>query len=165
RFLWDGGFAGAADVVRSPRNGRIVPVVGTETLRSLDELRPLLRPATGGQPILGLDLGPGGVHSRSPLVAVLGEEELLRRALRQGFRSVILLFIDRVGTGEGLPRLRLERLRAAAPRADLLVGGGIASLDDLAFLLAGGFSGALLATALHEGLFAVEDLRRARYLN
>src|SRR5439155_7663626 len=31
RFLWDGGFSGAAALARAQRGGRVVPVIGTET--------------------------------------------------------------------------------------------------------------------------------------
>ena len=44
-FLWDGGLSDAASLARVARNGRIVPVIGTETLRSIEELGALRRPA------------------------------------------------------------------------------------------------------------------------
>ncbi len=164
RFLWDGGFADAASIALASRNGRVAPVVGTETLRSLDELRPLNRPGAPSRPVLSLDLGRDGVLSRSALVAPLREEEILLRARRYGVRSAIVLLLDRVGTGAGLPRERLSRLRAAAEHLDLFAGGGIGSIADLAFLRAGGFSGALLATALHDGVIAAEELRSEGYV-
>ena len=164
RFLWDGGHSDAALPARVPRDGRIVPVIGTETLRSINELRPPDRPGAGRRAVLSLDLRAGGVVSRSALVASLREEDLLRRARLGGFRSVILLLLDRVGTSWGLPRDRLRRLRRAAPRLDLLVGGGIASIDDLIHLRDARFSGALVATALHDGLISAEDLGRHGFL-
>ena len=160
-FLWDGGFGDAAAIARASRNGRVVPVIGTETLRSIEELISLRRPATGSRAVLSLDLDRGGIVSRSALVSPLREEEILDKARRSGFGSAILLFLDRVGTGEGLPRARLERLRRAAGELDLIAGGGIASIDDLIFLRQAGFSGALLATALHDRLISPADLRRA----
>jgi len=164
RFLWDGGFPDAVSLARAPRNGRIAPIVATETLRSVEELRPLRRPGTGNPPILSLDLRAEGVVSRSPLVAPLREEDLLRLAARRGFRTVILLLLDRVGTSTGLPRDRLRRLRDSAPGLDLLAGGGIASIADLAHLRDAGFSGALLATALHEGLLTPDVLEREGFI-
>ncbi len=164
RFLWDGGFSGAAALARAQHGGRVVPVIGTETLRSIEELRPLCRPGAGGRPVLSLDLRAEGVVSRSALVAPIGEERLLVEAGRCGFRTVIVLLLDRVGTSLGLPLDRLRRLRAAAPEIDLLAGGGIASIDDLLRLRAAGFAGALLATALHEGSIDPEDLGRQGFV-
>jgi phosphoribosylformimino-5-aminoimidazole carboxamide ribotide isomerase len=164
RFLWDGGFPGAAALARARHGGRVIPVLGTETLRSIEELRPLRRPGAGARPVLSLDLRSGGVVSRSALVAPLGEERLLQEAGRRGFRTVIVLLLDRVGTSSGLPLERLLRLRAAAPEIELMMGGGIASIDDLLRLRAAGFAGALLATALHEGSIAPEDLGRRGFV-
>jgi phosphoribosylformimino-5-aminoimidazole carboxamide ribotide isomerase len=164
RVLWDGGFADAAGIARASRNGRIVPVIGTETLRSIEELRPALRPAAV-RPVLSLDLHAEGVVGRPALLGRLDEEEILRRALGCGIRSVILLLLDRVGTSRGLPRDRLRRLRAAAQGVELMAGGGIASIDDLLYLRDAGFAGALLATALHEGRITPADLDREGLLS
>ena len=155
-FLWDGGFPDAAAIAGAARHSRITPVLGTETLRSIEEL--------GSRAVLSLDLDASGLVSRSALVAPLREEEVLDRARRSGVRSVIVLLLDRVGTGRGLPRERLRALRIAAAGLDLVAGGGIAGLDDLLFLRDAGFSGALLATALHDGLISPDDLRRGGFL-
>ena len=165
RVLWDGGFSDAAGIALASRNGRIVPVIGTETLRSIEELRPALRPAVCGRPVLSLDLNAAGVVGRSALLGRLDEEELLRRALGCGIRSVLLLLLDRVGTSGGLPRDRLRRLRAVAQGVELMAGGGIASIDDLLYLRDAGFAGALLATALHEGRITPADLERQGLLS
>lgn len=164
RFLWDGGFSDAASIARAARGGRVVPVVGTETLRSIEEMRPLRRPAPGSRPVLSLDLGDEGVVSRSALLAAGGAEDLVRQARRSGFAAIILLLLHRVGTSSGLPRDRLRRLRESAGGLEVLAGGGVASLDDLAFLRDAGFSGALVATALHDGLVTPADLRRAGFV-
>ena len=160
RFLWDGGFPDAAAIAGAARHSRITPVLGTETLRSIEELQWLHRPGTGSRAVLSLDLDDSGLVSRSALVAPLREEEILGRARRFGIRSVIVLMLDRVGTARGLPRGRLRALRLAAAGLDLVAGGGIAGLDDLLFLRDAGFSGALLATALHDALITPDDLRR-----
>jgi len=160
QFLWDGGFSDAADAARGWRDHRVVPVIGTETLRSIDELRSACHPV-GAPAILSLDLDAAGVVSRSGLLSPLADHEILEQGRARGLRSAILLLLDRVGTGGGLPRARLERLRVAGGGLDLMVGGGIASIDDLLFLRQAGFSGALVATALHDGLISRADLRRA----
>jgi phosphoribosylformimino-5-aminoimidazole carboxamide ribotide isomerase len=163
-FLWDGGFPDAAAIAGAARHSRITPVLGTETLRSIEELQWLHRPGTGSCVVLSLDLDASGLVSRSALVAPLREEEVLERARRSGVRSVIVLLLDRVGTARGLPRERLRALRLTAAGLDLVAGGGIAGLDDLLFLRDAGFSGALLATALHDGLISPDDLRREGFL-
>ena len=160
RLIWDGGAADAAALARTARNGRLVPVLGTETLRSIDELRPLLKPGAPARPILSLDLREDGVIRRSALLAPLAEQDLLREAQRRGVRTAIVLFLDRVGTSRGLPLERLRRLRAAAPQVEILAGGGVASVDDLLMLRDEGCAGVLLATALHDGRITPDDLDR-----
>ena len=164
-FLWDGGLAGAAALARVPRNGRIVPVIATETLLGLEQLTGQRRPAPGRRPVLSLDLSDAGVVARAPSVSRVGEEDLLKEAARRGVRAAILLLLRGVGTASGLPRERLLRLRDAAPHLELHAGGGIAGLDDLAFLREAGFSGALLATALHDALIRPEELAADGYLD
>jgi uncharacterized protein related to proFAR isomerase len=45
------------------------------------------------------------------------------------------------------------------------VGGGVRDLNDILNLEHTGVHGVLLATALHSGKIAVEDLRKAGFLN
>jgi phosphoribosylformimino-5-aminoimidazole carboxamide ribotide isomerase len=163
RFLWDGGFLDAAASSRpSPPAGAVVPVIGTETLRSIDALP---GPGAGSGLVLSLDLDEAGLIGRFTGGTPLHEEDVLDRARQAGFRSVVLLLLDRVGTVRGLPRERLLGLRRRTEGLDLIAGGGIAGLDDLKFLRDAGFSGALLATALHDGLVSPADLRREGFLD
>ena len=64
RLLWDGGLTGATSGIGVCRNGRIAPVIGTETLRSIESLRSVQRPATAPRPVLSLDLNAGRAVER-----------------------------------------------------------------------------------------------------
>jgi HisA/HisF family protein len=152
-ILLDAGTFRAGDDRRPAPGGslRVVPVVATETLSSLADLRETGRRVGSRGAAFSLDLGDRGVLSSSPEVAAVGERDLLRQAQNCGFKTAILLLLGGVGTGSGLPRERLLRLRQAAPEVELLAGGGLATAADLEFLAASGFSGALVGTALHEG--------------
>lgn len=177
RVLWDGGFGDAASIAVEARIGRaaarrLAPILATETLESPEALTcwragrdPDRPPAGMADPVLGLDLDEEGPLARSPDIAALGEEEILRRAARHGAREAVVVVLRRVGTGSGLPRERLRRLRDAAPDLVLHAGGGIASIDDLDFLSEAGFAGALLASALHDGVLTPPLLRAAGYLD
>lgn len=160
RFLWDGGLTDPTQIEPFP----VVPILATEMLSSPADLGSRAATASGEPVVLGLDLGERGIIARSASVAALGEAGLLAEAGRCGLRSAIVLLLRRVGTGCGLPRQRLRRLRDAAPGLDLIAGGGIDSLDDLAFLRDSGFTGALLATALHEGRIRPSELDSEGFL-
>jgi phosphoribosylformimino-5-aminoimidazole carboxamide ribotide isomerase len=161
-FLVDGGFTDAAEPSRWRLSTvAVTPVLGTETLRSLDALP---GPGAGRRLVLSLDLGESGVIGRSRRETAPREEEILERARLAQVQSVILLLLDRVGTFRGLPRERLLGLRRSGAGLDLIAGGGVAGLDDLKFLRDAGFAGALVASALHDGQVSSEDLRREGFL-
>jgi len=159
RLMWDAGLNGVDGIAGLPGGAaagmrhRVMPVIGTETLRSLKLLgsptAERLRSA-GIEPVLSLDLSEEGVLG-SPGVAAAGEGAILAAAVAAGLRRAIMLFLRRVGTCRGLPRRRLQRLRNAAPGLELYAGGGIASLDDITFLRRSRFQGALIGSALHDG--------------
>ncbi len=80
--------------------------------------------------------------------------------MRRGF----LLFRGRVGTSGGLGIPRLGRLREAAGDLELYIGGGISGLEDLRLLRQLGFTGALVATALHDGRIGTRNLEAEGFL-
>ena len=174
-ILWDGGLAHCR---AAPRHPRLVPILASESLAAVEEMDATAMdpgpagsgamtgatgiPATAMQrPWLGLDLDAGGLVARAAAVAGLGERALLRRAARAGVGGVVIVLLSAVGTGAGLPRERLRRLREEAPDLATIAGGGIATIDDLLFLRSAGCQGALLATALHDGRMRPDDLHRA----
>lgn len=174
-ILWDGGLARRRD---APRHPHLVPILATECLAAVHEVDAAtagpettsgqsaagaagIAAAGSPQPWLGLDLTADGLLARSPEVAAIGERALMRRAVRAGFGGCAIVLLSRVGTGSGLPRDRLRRLREDAAALATIAGGGIGSIDDLLFLESIGCAGALLATALHDGRLRPADLRRA----
>lgn len=158
RLLWDGGFAdGALQVTPSDR---IVPILASETLRDPAGLQ-------AGRPSeawVGIDLTHDGMRAIAPAVADLGEVGLLERAVETGLTGAVVVFVDGVGSGAGLPFDRLARLRAAAPRLPILAGGGIGGRSDLRALRDLGFDGALVASALHDGRLTPAMLQASGYL-
>lgn len=164
RFLLDGGFDGADAAAALWIDERCAPVLGTETLRSIDALALPPRVPPAARPVLSLDLKESGVLARSREIAALPERTIAARAAALGVRTVIALFLDRVGSCDGLPHGRVRLLRESCPGLEVLAGGGIADLDDLERLRDAGCSGALLGTALHDGRIRAADLERRGFL-
>ena len=154
-LLWDGGFTGGAAAARLA--ARATPIVASETIGGPEDL-----PAPPAW--VGIDLVEGGLHAVSPAVRALGEIEFLRRAVAAGAAGAVVVLVDRVGSGSGLPIGRLERLRRAAPGIPMLAGGGIATIEDLAALRDAGCDGALVATAVHDGRLPIEALAAGRFI-
>ena len=163
RILLDDGRPEAHEAPTSAADLRIDPIVSTETLGSLDQLHSTPQGSVAAGLILSLDLDASGLVARSRAIAAMHEIDLLREAWRRGMRRAIILSMDRIGTSRGLHRDRLSRLRDAVPDIGLMAGGGIAGMDDLIYLKERGFSGALVANALHDGRLVAEDLRSAGF--
>lgn len=104
------------------------------------------------------------VDVRSGRVMPSGEDPrlLLRNAGDWHFEGALILNVGAVGTGDGIIPLSLAGLRAAYDKP-LFYGGGVASPADLDILVALGFDGAIIATAIHRGTIPLEDLRRGRW--
>ena len=107
------------------------------------------------RPIFSLDLygesfwingQPAGLFSEMSLQRLLDQIDLA------GFRTLIVLDLQRVGTRSGPGSVPICRWIARHwPRLELIAGGGIRDRDDLNRLNDAGVAGVLVATALHEG--------------
>lgn len=145
--LWlDAGFADAAAAAAligrlGPPGRRVVPVFGSESLRSLDALQ---APADAGPdhagPVLSLDrrgarrLDPAGCWN----------------APGRWPQRVIVMTMERVGSGLGPDLATLAELRRLAPAATLIGAGGVRSMADLQQARRAGADAWLVASALHD---------------
>jgi HisA/HisF family protein len=144
--LWlDAGFADAdaADTLRqqlAPHSQRIVPVFASESLRSrtaLEDCRERFGPAGA---VLSLDrrdgqrLDPAGCWDATALWP----------------QRVIVMTLERVGSGAGPDLETMAALRRRAPATTLVGAGGVRSTDDLVRAHAAGAGAWLVASALHD---------------
>ena len=146
--LWlDAGFAdapAAADVLDrfTGHRGRLVPVFGSESLRSAAALERCFKGPQGATPnaILSLDrrdghrLDAAGCWESSPLWP----------------QRVIVMTLERVGADSGPDLDTLAEVRRKAPVATLIGAGGIRHPADLASAAAAGAGAWLVASALHD---------------
>jgi phosphoribosylformimino-5-aminoimidazole carboxamide ribotide isomerase len=111
---------------------------------------------------VGVDLRDGEVAVRGWREGSgQGMEGLLADLADAGVEAVVVTAIGRDGTLEG-PDVELLATALEATPADVVASGGVGSLADLealATLEAGGrrLAGAIVGTALHEGVFSVEE--------
>jgi HisA/HisF family protein len=149
RTLWlDAGFR-TVDGVRAvckalgDTAARLVPVVGSESLRGADDLK-ALQPwwRMPGTAVLSLDRRAG-----RPMDAADAW-----RQPRAWPDRVIVMTLERVGADAGpdLDTLRAVR-QAAAPGTVLIGAGGVRDAADLAAAAAAGAQAWLVASALHHG--------------
>jgi phosphoribosylformimino-5-aminoimidazole carboxamide ribotide isomerase len=147
-FWLDGGFASAASA-QGATTGGVVPVLGSESLSGTSELAKA-RAMLLGTIVLSLDYRAG---------RFMGAPEIEHQPdLWPG--RIILMTLDRVGTGSGPDFEALESLvRRAAGRA-VFAAGGVRDEADLDRLQAIGAAGVLVATALHDGRLSAAAISR-----
>jgi phosphoribosylformimino-5-aminoimidazole carboxamide ribotide isomerase len=126
-------------------------VIGAETLQAFDDLRKIPAGLDPDRLIFSLDMRSGKVLSHCPEIARMPVMELMEQLRSGGWREVILLDLSKVGSKEGTNFSLASEARAAFPGLNLLVGGGIARVEELHELKDMGIAGVLLATALHSG--------------
>lgn len=132
-------------------------IVGTETLPGPDALDRLLEAIP--QLVLSVDLREGRMLSPDPQLAGLPALDAMARLYRPGLREAIVLDLARVGSGAGLDVELIAQLHAAFGDLELLAGGGVRDVEDLRALRDAGAAGALVATALHNGVIGPHELR------
>lgn len=137
--LWvDAGFR-SVDQLPAWTELDIVPVIGSESVSSLDALDEMLTVVP--QAMLSLD-------SRGD--TLLGPPELFAEP-RRWPRTVIVMTLERVGSGEGPAGERIGRALEAVPDRWIVAAGGVRDARDLEWLEARGTYAVLVASAIHDG--------------
>lgn len=158
--------AGVADLERAEtllRNHVSKVVIGTETLSRIGFVGEAVRFLGKERVVVSLDLKGEkavGVFGLGKFSSALG---VLREFQEMGVDQVIVLDLDRVGSGEGvnMPLLK-EMLKNQGIK--VFVGGGVRDINDLRELQNAGVFGVLVATALHSGRISLKELRHNGFL-
>lgn len=137
-FWLDAGFQTAADIFLYQAIDRLRPVLGTESLASLDAYA-AAKAACQTDPILSLDF----IGAR-----FLGPRVLLQRPAVWP-RDLIVMALDRVGSGGG-PCVGDAVGQKGVDEHRIFAAGGVRGVSDLMQLRQRGFHGALVASALLE---------------
>ncbi len=128
----------SAQAADGPPGERVLPVFGSESLRSREALQQCFTPPAPG--ILSLDrrngrpLDPGGCWEQPSLWP----------------RRLIVMTLDRVGADAGPDLQTLVEVRYLAPHAELIGAGGIRHAEDLRAARDAGAQAWLVASALHD---------------
>lgn len=135
-------------------------IIASETLRSMRDFAEVVSAIGPERAIFSLDLMQGRVRGQGDGVAGADPVELVRRVAAAGVTRAIVLDVAGVGIRGGVPTLDLCRtLSIELPEVALFSGGGVQSKKDLWHLQDAGCSGALVATALHDGILTPDDVR------
>lgn len=157
--LVDAGLRHPANAIELSASGVDTVVIGLESLHGFEPVSRALVALGPARVALSLDLRNGRALLSPALEALHGVDvaKLAEAAMRIGVERFLLVDVGRVGRETGVDLALVQKLRTRLPDAELLVGGGIRSVEELAQLADAGVQGALVATALHAGRITKAD--------
>ena len=158
KLMVDAGATSLETAEKLIENGVSKVVIGTETLRTKDFVGEAVKALGSDQTIVSLDMKGEKVLVKLGFPGCVNPSCLLREFKGAGVSSVILLDLNRVGSGEGVNVDLLKK--ALDEELDVYVGGGVRDINDLIQLKNSGVRGVLVASSLHAGKIAIEDLKQ-----
>ena len=151
-----GGLRDEAEIVEMLEWGARRVVVSALAAASADFLERLARRVGGDRFAVGIDARDGRVAPRGDTNSLdLMALELARRVRDQGGGTVIYTDVTRDGSLSGPDLAGAQGI--AALGLQVIVSGGVATLDDLRRVRAAGLAGAIVGRALHEGRFTLAE--------
>ncbi len=126
----------------------IVAAERIESMATLDRLAHILPEA---HRLFSLDMRGSRIDTRASALARLSPPDACAMLHARGWYRILLLDLNRVGTGQGPDTALITRIRRRFPDIELWIGGGIRNREDIRRLHALGVHGVLVATALHRG--------------
>jgi len=162
-LMVDAGVSDIATVEEVLETGVSKIVIGTETLYRLDFVSHAVNTFDNDRIVVSIDQKGGKILSLSDIIISRGVLSLAQKLVDLGVSQIILLDLDRVGTEYGANQELLRNILDVT-EVDLLVGGGITSLQELKELKTLDIYGALVATVLHNGKITIDELKSAGFL-
>lgn len=143
-----------------PHNGLAGIVLGLETIAGPAALAACVSAVGAERAMFSLDLREGVPLAGDAAWRRLSVRQIAAAAVEAGVRRAIVLDLARVGVGGGVgTEGLLQELATAYPQVAWWAGGGVRGPKDLRRLAACGATGALVASALHDGRLTAGDVR------
>jgi phosphoribosylformimino-5-aminoimidazole carboxamide ribotide isomerase len=145
--IWlDAGF-NRVEAIEAWQDTNVRIVLGSESLISIDGYQAMLSSCKAA-PILSLDFKSG---------CFLGPQALISHPYLWP-NEVIVMTLDQVGSQSGPDLAQLKAIKNLSSSVSIYAAGGIRSTDDLNTLKAQRYTGALIASALHNGAIGKTNL-------
>lgn len=147
--IWlDAGFDKEASIT-SYQSRNIKPVLGSESLSSIGQYQ-ALSTASKHRAILSLDYKDDRFQ---------GAQDILSRA-RLWPNDVIVMLLNKVGSNAGPDLAKLASIKMRTKHSNIYAAGGVRNSADLEALKASNISGALIASALHNGALTHQQIKQ-----
>lgn len=158
--LWvDAGITDVDSALSVASKGADRVVVGSETLPSAKALQTIHEALPEDRLLFSLDVAAGRVLSDAPTFKGREPVWMAEFLAREGWSHVIILTLDRVGTGTEPDWVLLKDIRLQSPELKLIAGGGLRSPEGLRRAVDLELDGILVATALHRGWITRAELQ------
>ncbi|SPF36717.1 conserved hypothetical protein [Candidatus Desulfosporosinus infrequens] len=163
-FMVDAGVFNLEGVRKILKTGIDQAIIGTETLPSLTTLQDIINCYGADRLVVSLDSKDSKVISAAPELSNMGVPQALCLLREFGIRHYILLELQKVGTSAGLNKelikecLSVLDVQFQERGSSFFIGGGVSGYEDLHWLREMGVSGAIVATALHDGRLTSQNL-------
>ena len=161
KLMVDAGVADLETVRKLLECGVADVVIGTETLPSKSFVGEAVKLFGSERVLVSLDMKGDKILAGLGFVGCIDPLCLMSEFKEMGVKRVIVLDLERVGSGEGVNVDFLKKVIEDVS-IDVYVGGGVRGVKDLVELKDLGVSGVLVATALHSGKISIEELKRAK---
>ncbi|MHA1150002.1 MAG: HisA/HisF-related TIM barrel protein [Promethearchaeota archaeon] len=158
KIMLDPGIREINDLIQFKNSNINKIILGLETIRTLDTISRAIKSLGPEKIIISLDLYKGRPLTDINNLKNKSSLEIIEIIETYGAQEVILLDLYRVGQKIGdLPEDYIKILKKF--NGNILVGGGIKDLQDIKSYYKSGFSGVLIATALHDGTINLKKLK------
>ena len=163
KLMLDAGVASIEAAKKLFDSGVAKVIIGTETLLSTSFVANAIESFGSEKIMVSLDLMGDRVLNKFEPDTLVNPMVLLRKFQEMGVFQIIMLDLEKVGSGEGVNKLFLKEIIRKI-EARIYVGGGVQNIKELLEMKNLGVSGALVATALHSGLISPEEMKQAGLL-
>jgi len=148
-----GGLTDPADVERALGWGIARVAVGVSAWKSLEDL---VRSWGPERIAVSVDVRAGAVVSRGPQTVLDAiPSRVLELSVEKGVKTVIYRDLERDGLLDGADLAGARLLIGRG--AEVILAGGVASIDEIKEARDAGMAGVIVGRALHEGRFTLEE--------
>ncbi|MCH2126248.1 MAG: HisA/HisF-related TIM barrel protein [Pirellulaceae bacterium] len=138
-------------------------IVALESISKLSRLEKIFHQLGQRQAIFSLDMKGGKLFTGAADIWEQSPIDVIEQVFNIGFRRFIVLDLADVGMFGGTRVASLcQQIRTDYPEIELVSGGGLREASDLQRLADAGCDGALIASALHQGMIGAVELQRWR---
>ena len=162
KIMLDAGVSNLSDIesLESININKII--IGTETLKSLEELKLIIDMLGIDKVILSIDLFNNRLMTNNEELKDLKLEDFLNKINKFDIQEIIFLDLTQVGAKTGINTSLINLIKNYL-NCKLITGGGVKKISDLVSMQELGVDGALVATALHEGTITIKEINNFLY--